>query len=334
MRASRSLALAVALAALTSQAPRADAQCAANASTCVDCHEIVGRRPVLDDGPWHRDHAYGDLCVACHAGDGAATDEAAAHAGLRAPLADPAAACASCHDDALARAERYAAVAPMTSAPPAPPAPPAATSSPSSASQVDRILGATSVVLALAIAWLLSRRPRRSWLALVRASRWSPYAAGAGLGLVVAITVGPLRRPLSASGAFDKLAAYPGRALFPGSSYYAHVMTPAITWQVWLMVGVLLGAFASSRLAHDARARWLPDAQWTPRFGPSRARRLLVAFVGAALVQIGAGIAGGCTSGLAISGGALLAPAAFLFMAGMFAGGLPTAWWWYRRSAR
>jgi len=58
--------------------------------------------------------------------------------------------------------------------------------------------------------------------------------------------------------------------------------------------------------------------------------RLLVAFFGAMLVQLGAGIAGGCTSGLAISGGALLSPAAFVFMGGMFASGIPTAWLWGR----
>jgi uncharacterized protein len=36
-------------------------------------------------------------------------------------------------------------------------------------------------------------------------------------------------------------------------------------------------------------------------------------------LEYAAGIAGGCTSGLAISGGMLLAPAAFLFIMGMFA---------------
>jgi len=137
-------------------------------------------------------------------------------------------------------------------------------------------------------------------------------------------------RPLSAAGAFDKLAAYVGQPLFSSSRYYRYVMSPGITWQVWLMVGALGGAFASSRLAGQARLRWLPDTQWVPRFGTSRWRRVALAFAGAMLVQIGAGIAGGCTSGLAISGGAVLAPAAFLFMAGMFAGGMPTAWLWYR----
>jgi hypothetical protein len=43
------------------------------------------------------------------------------------------------------------------------------------------------------------------------------------------------------------------------------------------------------------------------------------------LIGVFLGIAGGCTSGLAISGGVQLAPAAFLFMAGMFASGITTA---------
>lgn len=338
MRPSRaSLAFALAALALVAAARSARAQCDANASSCVDCHEVQGRRPVLSDAqPWHRDHGYGDLCVACHAGDPAAAAQDAAHAGLRAPLADPAASCAGCHAaDAAARADRYLAVlraTPPAAAPPPPPAAPAPAPA-AAASTADRVLAATSLLLAAVLAWQLARRRRdgaRAWIAWLRAPTWSPYTAGAGLGLVVAVALGLLGRPLSASGAFDKLAAYPGRALFPSSPYYAHVMTPAITWQVWLMIGVLGGAFASSRLSGQAHLRWLPDA-WVPRFGPRRGPRLLLAFAGAALVQIGAGIAGGCTSGLAISGGALLAPAAFVFMAGMFAGGIPTAWCWHRR---
>jgi uncharacterized protein len=150
------------------------------------------------------------------------------------------------------------------------------------------------------------------------------------LGLVVAFSEVVCGRPLAASGAFDKLAAYPGRWLFPTSQYYGHVMSPGITWQVWLVIGVLGGSFASSKLSGEARVRWLPDTQWQNRFGSSRVFRLAIAFGGAVLVQVGAGIAGGCTSGLAISGGGALAPAAFLFMAGMFAGGCPTAWLWHR----
>jgi uncharacterized membrane protein YedE/YeeE len=39
------------------------------------------------------------------------------------------------------------------------------------------------------------------------------------------------------------------------------------------------------------------------------------------ILQIGAGIAGGCTSGLALAGGVQLSPAAFLFIPGIFISG-------------
>ena len=51
----------------------------------------------------------------------------------------------------------------------------------------------------------------------------------------------------------------------------------------------------------------------------------------AALIEYASAIAGGCTSGLALSGGIALAPGAFIFMAAMFATGIPTAWLVWRK---
>jgi uncharacterized protein len=341
VRRARFGGLLVAL-ALTASA-QARAQCTSTGSSCVSCHEVSGAYPVLADGhAWHADHGFGDLCVACHGGDPAATSKADAHVAMRAPLEDVSRSCGGCHEDAAARGVRYRAQAIASAGPPGrggPGAPlRAALSAPHDPSAlpwslVDRVLAGIVVVLGAVFALLVARdrhalgrlRPSR-WL---RATLWSPYVAGAGLGLTVAASEALLGRPIAASGAFDKLAAYPGRALFPKAPYYAYVMRPEISWQVWLMVGVLLGAFASAALAGVARRRWVPDTEWTERFGRRRSVRLLVAFFGAVLVQIGADIAGGCTSGLAISGGAVLSPAAFIFMAGMFAGGIPTAWLWY-----
>lgn len=331
----RSLLVSVSAIAIVALAQPVYAQCASNASSCVTCHETQGLRPVLQSAqPWHVDHGFGDLCASCHAGDPAATAKEQAHLGLRQPLGDPALACAGCHtEDASARAERYLATPANTSA--APPARPTA-AAPAGASTTNRVLALLAALLTIALALVVrrelatERRPLRGWL---RDKTWNPYAAGVLLGLVVAFSEVVCGRPLAAAGAFDKLAAYLGAWLFPSSQYYGHIMTPGITWQVWLVVGVLAGAFVSSKLSGEARWRWLPDTQWEPRFGASRKLRLAIAFFGAVLVQVGAGIAGGCTSGLAISGGAALAPAAFLFMAGMFAGGIPSAWLWYRGRA-
>lgn len=327
-------------------------QCTSNASSCVNCHESQGLRPVLNSADaWHVDHGFGDLCASCHAGDAAATTKETAHRGLRSPLANPSVSCAACHaSDATARADGYIArlsnAAPPGPTPPTPPTHSNASGPTESGTTANRFLAAISLILGMILLWVIRREwerqksvgdhrelppPRAPGRGLLRAKEWSPYLAGAMLGLVVAFSEIVCGRPLAAAGAFDKLAAYPGRWLFPTSQYYAHIMSPGITWQVWLIAGVIAGSFLASHLSGEARIRWLPDTQWQTRFGPNRKRRLKLAFFGAMLVQIGAGIAGGCTSGLAISGGATLGPAAFLFMAGMFAGGIPTAWLWYRK---
>lgn len=88
----------------------AKAQCGSQASSCKNCHEVQGKKPVNSDGTsWHQAHAFGDFCYICHGGNNQATDETAAHAGMVPPLSDVQAACASCHpNDLQARADVYA----------------------------------------------------------------------------------------------------------------------------------------------------------------------------------------------------------------------------------
>lgn len=93
------LAMVVALAPAT-----AEAQCGAKRSTCSTCHTETSA------GPWHRDHAFADLCAACHGGDPDATEIAAAHVGLEEPR------CATCHADGR-RYDVDAGAAPSSSPP-------------------------------------------------------------------------------------------------------------------------------------------------------------------------------------------------------------------------
>ena len=88
----------------------ANAQCGSQASSCKNCHEVQGEMPVNADGTaWHQSHAFGDFCSVCHAGNSQATDKAAAHTGLEAPLDDVKASCQQCHvDDLMDRAQVYA----------------------------------------------------------------------------------------------------------------------------------------------------------------------------------------------------------------------------------
>lgn len=88
----------------------AAAQCGSQASSCKNCHETQAQDPVNNDGTaWHTQHAFGDFCYLCHAGNNQATDKVAAHTGMVAPLADINASCQSCHPtDTLAKAQVYA----------------------------------------------------------------------------------------------------------------------------------------------------------------------------------------------------------------------------------
>jgi hypothetical protein len=162
---------------------------------------------------------------------------------------------------------------------------------------------------------------------------WSPYLAGGLLGVVGLLAVGLSNHLLGASGGFENLAGILGQAAAPAAfenMYFNFVMPAEITWNVILLVGILAGGAVGAWSAKTWRIRSMPDKQWIEAFGPSRAKRWGIAFLGGAVVQYASGIAGGCTSGLAISGGMLLAPAAFLFIAGMFASGILTALIIYR----
>jgi hypothetical protein len=162
---------------------------------------------------------------------------------------------------------------------------------------------------------------------------WSPYLAGGLLGVVGLLAVGLSNHLLGASGGFENLAGILGQAVAPaafGNMYFNLVMPAEITWNVILLVGIFFGGLLGALSAKTWRWRSMPEVQWIEAFGPSRAKRWGLAFLGGAIVQYASGIAGGCTSGLAISGGMLLAPAAFLFIAGMFASGILTALIIYR----
>lgn len=89
--------------------PNGLAQCGSAASSCKNCHEVKAEDPVNAKGDWHTQHAFGDFCEFCHAGNVQATDKTAAHQGMVDPLGDVKANCSSCHaDDYQAKAQTYA----------------------------------------------------------------------------------------------------------------------------------------------------------------------------------------------------------------------------------
>ncbi len=103
------IAMMLAVIAIVTWPHPASAQCGSSASSCKNCHETQKQDPVNTKGAWHTQHAFGDFCEFCHAGNVKAKDEASAHAGMLDPLSDVQGSCQSCHpNDYIDRAKSYA----------------------------------------------------------------------------------------------------------------------------------------------------------------------------------------------------------------------------------
>lgn len=146
---------------------------------------------------------------------------------------------------------------------------------------------------------------------------WSPYAVGAGIGVLSWLTFLTAKKPLGITSAFESTAAGLGQRFAPRVSGVNAYLTknedvPKLDWEWMLATGVALGSWLSARASGDHGAKRVPDL-WASRFGDSVAGRDAGAFLGGALMMFGARVAKGCTSGHAISGMQQLAASSWLF---------------------
>jgi len=148
----------------------------------------------------------------------------------------------------------------------------------------------------------------------------SPYLAGVGLGLVLLAAFALVGRGLGASGAFSSVAAAGVSAVAPAhaaanpaTAEYLGAGGPLRDWLVIEIAGVVLGGFASAWLA----GRLGSAVERGPRVGAGA--RLAYAGGGGLVMGIGARLARGCTSGQALTGGALLSVGSWIFIATAFA---------------
>lgn len=152
---------------------------------------------------------------------------------------------------------------------------------------------------------------------LLEKRSWSPYAVGAGIGMLSWWSFLTAKKPLGITGAFESTAAALGQRFAPRASGVNAYLTksedvPTLDWEWMLAAGVALGSWLSARASGDYHAKRVPDL-WASRFGSSVARRDAGAFLGGALMMFGARVAKGCTSGHAISGTQQLAASSWLF---------------------
>jgi len=145
-----------------------------------------------------------------------------------------------------------------------------------------------------------------------RSSRdfWNPYLAGMALGLVLLTAFLVMGHGLGASGAATRIGAF-----------IADRRAATLDdWLVFEVLGVLLGGILGAVTAGRFGAKVIRNAT------TSIPSRLTFAFGGGVLMGLAARAARGCTSGQAVSGGAVLSAGAWIFMLAVFAGGYATAW--------
>lgn len=155
---------------------------------------------------------------------------------------------------------------------------------------------------------------------------WSPYLVGAAIGVLSWYVFAVPGQPLGITTPFEQAAALGVQRLVPeGHEYFTGPGKKLAIGYGWMVVlGVFLGAWLSAWLSGD-RTREVMEEPWRVRFGPGAGRRLLFAFLGGMALMFGARLAGGCTSGHAISGGLQLALSSWVFFVTFFAVGIVAA---------
>ncbi len=157
----------------------------------------------------------------------------------------------------------------------------------------------------------------------------NPYYVGFGLGLVLLAAFVIMGRGLGASGALSTAVSVGVSTVVPehasSNTFFSRYLGDGTTnpfkdWLVFEVLGLIIGGFLSGSLAGRVKSKVEKGPRVTTK------TRLIYAFAGGTLMGIGAKLARGCTSGQALTGGALLNLGSWAFMLAVFAGGYAMAY--------
>jgi uncharacterized protein len=154
------------------------------------------------------------------------------------------------------------------------------------------------------------------------------YLAGTMLGVVLFLSFYVTGGGLGASAAMSHIQTgvldWIAPAHVDRTAYFAEMAGGTRnTWDysgVYMLAGTLLGGLASGLFHRRARI----ELRKGPRI--TAATRLAFALGGGAIMGYGARLARGCTSGQALSGGAVLSVGSWAFALSIFASGYAVAW--------
>lgn len=124
---------------------------------------------------------------------------------------------------------------------------------------------------------------------------WNPYLAGALAGLLLVFSVWFTGKYVGSSTTFVRSAGYIERIFSPekvAQMEYFIKEAPKIDWQFLFVIGIFIGAIASSTTSRSFKWQSVPPL-WQERFGASVPKRAVVAFIGGVVAMFGARLADG-----------------------------------------
>ena len=123
----------------------------------------------------------------------------------------------------------------------------------------------------------------------------SPYLAGTLAGLLFILSVWVSGKYVGASTTFVRSAGMIEKAFAAerlGKMAYFVKEAPKIDWQWMFVAGIFIGSLAASVTSRSFRWQPVPH-MWRGRFGTSRVKRAVVAFIGGLIAMFGARLADG-----------------------------------------
>ncbi|QPC85233.1 YeeE/YedE family protein [Phototrophicus methaneseepsis] len=163
----------------------------------------------------------------------------------------------------------------------------------------------------------------------------NPYFAAILLGIVLFLAFFITGSGLGASGGLNRILVVAEDLIAPGHvdnvPYLIDMAggdrNPLDNWIVFLTLGTVIGGFVSGWRNKRIKVETVKGPRIT------RETRWLMAFIGGTLMGYGARLARGCTSGQALSGGAVLSVGSWAFMFAVFGGAYALAYFvrrlWY-----
>jgi hypothetical protein len=155
----------------------------------------------------------------------------------------------------------------------------------------------------------------------------NPYLGGIGIGVILFSVFFLAGKGLGASGALTRLFTYVLNSISSSyvsgidylDKYASSANGPLYNWLFFMFIGIVIGSVIAGLRKNLIKPEMLMGPHTTKN------RRIITAFAGGVLVALGARLAGGCTSGLALTGASILGVAGWVFFLAVFAGGLTTA---------